>query len=382
MKIFYIYTALLTVGGADRVITNKANWLAEHGYDVTIVTDSQMGRPPVFPLSPKVRLHDFGINFGLEYGHILPVRIYWYFKLMRKYKKMMNSFLCTECPDIVITTLGRDLDFLTSIHDGSVKIGESHIARDYSRNFHLLKQRGGIYNLMAKYGRWKQEKTVSRLDGLVLLTQMDEKNWKGVTQTFVIPNSITFKSEKVSSCHNKKAICVGRYNEQKGYEYMVEAWSIVNMKHPDWTLHAYGAGELKADIQQQIDNAGLNGKMILHDPVPNILEKYVDSSIYIMSSRFEGFGMVLVEAMECGLPCVSFDCPYGASDIISSGEDGYIVDYLNSQQLAFRICDLIEDDNKRKTMGRNAKRNIQRYNQEAVMKQWVDLFDRLTIKEA
>ena len=137
---------------------------------------------------------------------------------------------------------------------------------------------------MAKYGRWKQERTVSRLDGLVLLTQMDEKNWQGVTQTFVIPNSITFKSEKVSSCLNKKAICVGRYNEQKGYEYMVEAWSIVNMKHPDWTLQAYGAGELKDDIQKQIDNAGLNGKMILYDPVPNIMEKYVDSSIYIMTT--------------------------------------------------------------------------------------------------
>ena len=163
---------------------------------------------------------------------------------------------------------------------------------------------------------------------------------------------------------------------------MVEAWSIVNMKHPDWTLQAYGAGELKDDIQKQIDNAGLNGKMILYDPVPNIMEKYVDSSIYIMSSRFEGFGMVLVEAMECGLPCVSFDCPYGASDIIRNGEDGYIVDYLNSQQLAFRICDLIEDDNKRITMGRKAKRNIQRYNQEAVMKQWVDLFNCLTVKEA
>ena len=144
MKIFYIYTALVTVGGADRVITNKANWLAEHGYDVTIVTDSQMGKPPVFPLSSKVRLHDFGINFGLEYGHILPVRIYWFFKLMQKYKNMMTSFLLSERPDIVITTLGRDLDFLTSIHDGSVKIGESHIARDYSRNFHLLKQRRNL----------------------------------------------------------------------------------------------------------------------------------------------------------------------------------------------------------------------------------------------
>ena len=244
----------------------------------------------------------------------------------------------------------------------------------------IFLNKGGIYKLLAKYGRWKQEKTVSRLDGLVLLTQMDEKNWKGVTQTFVIPNSITFKSEIVSSCQNKKAICVGRYNEQKGYEYMVEAWSIVNMKHPDWTLHAYGAGELKDDIQNQIDKAGLNGKMILHNPALNIIEKYLESSIYVMSSRYEGFGMVLVEAMECGLPCVSFDCPYGASDIIRDGEDGYVVDYLNSQQLAFRICELIENDDQRKSFGKNAKRNIQRYKQDLVMKQWTDLFDRMTNK--
>ncbi len=377
MKIFYIYTSLRTVGGADRVITNKANWLAEHGYDVTIVTDTQMSYPPVYPLSPKVRLYDFAVDFNLEYGHSIPVRIWWYFKLMRKYKYLLKNFLMKEKPDIVITTLARDLDFLTSIHDGSIKIGESHIARHYSRNFHLLEQKGGLSKLLAMYGRWKQERTVRKLDGLVLLTSQDERNWRGITRTFVIPNFLTFQTDNCSTCENKQAICVGRYNEQKGYEYMIETWSIVNQRHPDWRLHVYGEGEIRDEIQCQINAKGINGKMILHDPVKNILDKYLESSLCVLSSRYEGFGMVLVEAMECGVPCISFDFPYGASDIIRHGEDGYLVEYLNSQQLASRICELIEDGEKRKRMGHQAKLNIQRFSQESVMKQWTDLFDRL-----
>lgn len=377
MKIFYIYTSLRTVGGADRVITNKANWLAEHGYDITIVTDTQMGYPPVYPLSPKVRLHDLSVDFNQEYGHCIPIRIWWYFKLMRKYKKLLKTFLMKEKPDIVITTLARDLDFLTTIKDGSIKIGESHIARYYSRNFHLLEQRGKFSKLMAKYGRWKQERTVRQLEGLVLLTNQDEKNWSGVTKTFVIPNFLTFQTELYSKCDNKQAICVGRYNEQKGYEYMIGAWAIVNHYHPDWTLHVYGEGEIKEELQNLINLNQIQSKMILHNPVKNILEKYLESSIFILSSRYEGFGMVLVEAMECGLPCVSFDCPYGASDIIKHGEDGYLVDYLNVEQLAERICELIEDDEKRKEMGRKAKLNIQRYSPDIVMKQWTELFGSL-----
>lgn len=375
MKIFYIYTSLRTVGGADRVITNKANWLAEHGYDVTIVTDTQMDHSPVYLLSPNVRLYDLAVDFNQEYGHSIPIRIWWYFKLMRKYKTLLKKFLMKEQPDIVITTLARDLDFLTSIHDGSVKIGESHIARHYSRNFHLLEQKGGVSKLLAMYGRWKQERTVRKLDALVLLTSQDERNWKGITKTYVIPNFLTFQTEDFSTCENKQAICVGRYNEQKGYEYMIEAWSIVNQRHPDWRLHVYGEGEIKKELQDLINAKGIEGKMILHDPVKNIMAKYLESSICILSSRYEGFGMVLVEAMECGLPCVSFDCPYGASDIIRHGEDGYLVEHLNSVQLAERICELIEDDDKRIEMGRKAKSNIQRYSPDAVMKQWTDLFD-------
>ncbi len=378
MKVFYIYTTLLTKGGADRVVTEKANWLAEHGYDTTIVTDTQLGRSPVFPLSPKVKLYDLAIDFSQEYGHILILRVWWYLILMRRYKKALCNLLYKERPDIVITTLGRELDFLPYVKDGSIKIGESHIARKFSRNFHLLEQKGGIHKILAKIWRIKQERDVSRLDGLVLLTHQDADSWKGVTRTFVIPNSLPFYPDRISKCDNKRAICVGRLNEQKGYEYLIDAWSLVAIKHPDWRLDVYGAGEIKAELQQMINSKGLNKSLVLNEPVSNIMEEYLESSIYVMSSRYEGFGMVLIEAMACGVPCVSFNCPYGPSDIISDREDGLLIEYLNTQALADGICMLIENPDMLKTFGKKARKNVLRYSRDKVMHQWVDLFDSLT----
>lgn len=377
MKIFYIYTTLLTKGGADRVVTEKANWLAEHGYDTTIVTDTQLGRKPVFLLSPKVKLYDLAIDFSQEYGHVLPLRALWYFFLMRKYKKALCNLLHKERPDIVITTLGRELDFLPYVKDGSIKIGESHIARKYSRNFHLMEQKGGIHKLMAKIWRRKQERDVSHLDALVLLTHKDAESWKGVTQTFVIPNSLPFYPNKISKCDMKRAICVGRLNEQKGYEYLIDAWHIVYQKHPDWKLDVFGYGEIKEELQKRITDKGLEDSLKLNEPTLAIMDEYLNSSLYIMSSRYEGFGMVLIEAMACGVPCVSFDCPYGPSDIINDGEDGLLVEYLNTQALADGICKLIEDPGQRKVFGKNARKNVLRYSQDVVMQQWVTLFESL-----
>ena len=378
MKIFYIYTALLTKGGADRVLTEKANWLAEHGYEITIITDTQMGRVPVFPLSSKVKLHDLAIDFSQEYKHSLPLRIWWYFKLMRQYKERLKDYLFQERPDIVITTLGRDLDFLTDINDGSIKIGESHIARHFSRNFHLLEQRGGVYWLLAKYGRWKQENSVRKLDGLVLLTKLDAIDWGNATNIYIIPNALPFYPLESSSCKNPKAICVGRLNEQKGIEYLIDAWNLVNRAHPDWFLNIYGSGEIKEKLQNRINQYHLSTTIFINDPTDDIINKYLDSSIYIMSSRFEGFGMVLLEAMSCGVPCISFDCPYGPSDIIRNGEDGILVEYLNTKALADNICKLIENPKLRKEMGAKAKKNIARFSRENVMRQWTDLFKELT----
>lgn len=375
MKIFYVYYSLTTVGGADRVITEKANYLAENGHEVAIVTTSQNGREPSFPLSPRVRLINIDIDFDRQYRYNIIMRACIYFVYMRRYKRALTRLLRIEKPDIVMTTLGRDMEFLTSIDDGSVKIGESHVAKEYSRNFHLLEQRGGIYKLVAHHYRRKQEKAVSKLAALVLLTEHDADSWKGITDTYVIPNSLPFYPELSSGCDNKSVLCVGRLNEQKGYEYMVEAWEMVCKRHPDWTVNVYGEGEEECRLREMIARKGLEKSFLIHKPTKNIMEKYLESSIYAMSSRFEGFGMVLIEAMACGVPCVSFDCPYGPADIISDGEDGFLVGYKNSKALADKICFLIENEDTRKQMGRKAKDNIRRYSRERVMKMWTDLFE-------
>lgn len=380
MKIFYLYTGLITKGGADRVLSIKANWLAKHGYDISIVTDSQMGIPPVYQLLPEVRLIDLGIDFMQQYRYGILKRTILYFKLMKIYRKKITKLLHEEKPDIVITTLGREMDFLTNIHDGSMKIGESHIARHFSRNFHLMEERGGIYKLVAKYWRRKQAMAVKKLDKLVLLTSQDEICWKTTTQkTCVIPNPITIKQGKRSALDKKRAIAVGRLNEQKGYEFLIDAWTIVAKNHPDWNLDIFGEGELKEDIQNMIVDLHLQDYISLKGVVTDINSEYAESSILVLSSRYEGFGLVLVEAMSCGVPCVAFDCPYGPRDIIKNGEDGILVNHLDVKALAEGLSKLIENEDLRQSMGSKSLENIQRYNIDNVMQKWVELFDTITL---
>ena len=377
MKIFYVYTALLTKGGADRVLTEKANWLAEHGYEVGIITDTQMGRPPIFPLSPKVNLINLDIDFSKEYGHNLLMRTYLYYQLMSEYKRKMKAVLNTEKPDIVITTMGRDLDFLTNLYKDGAIIGEAHTTKHFLRNFHLLEQRGFPYQQIAWYWRKKMERSVRKMKAVVLLTKEDAQSWKGTTRTYVIPNSLPFDPVEASTLQNKQAIAVGRYNNAKGYEYLVEAWQIVHQRHPDWTIHIYGSGELKEQVKSLIVNNHLQDSMLMHEPTDNIREKYLESSICVVSSRYEGFSMVILESMACGVPVVSFDCPHGPRNIIHNGEDGILVEYLNTQAMADSICQLIEQPELRKKMGMKAQENIKRFSKDNIMKQWTNLFEEL-----
>ena len=342
MKIAYIYTALVTVGGADRVVTEKANDLADkRGHEVYIITDSQNNRQPIFPLSDKVKHIDLNINFDKQYHHGLVIRAYYYFSLMRLYKKRLGKLLDEIKADIVITTLGRDLDFLTKLNDGSKKVGESHIAKQYTRNFHLMEARGFPYKQIAQYWRRKQEKAVKKLDAFVVLTQYDAESWKEIKVANIIPNSLPFYTAESSSLDKKQIITVGRLSEQKGFDLLVSAWSYITKKHPDWEIHLYGEGELENELKKSITQNGIEDSFIIHKPVKNIKEKYLESSIYVMSSRFEGFGMVLIEAMACGVPCISFDCPHGPSYIIKDGEDGILVENGNVERLAEAMSTLI-----------------------------------------
>jgi glycosyltransferase involved in cell wall biosynthesis len=378
MHILYIYAEISIKGGTDKVLVEKANYLVNHGYEVTIVTESQMGRPLSFELDSKVKHIDIALDFNKQYIQGIFKRLYTYSSLMCKYKKLLKKVIQKQHPDIVITTMGRSLSLLSKIGFDGVKIGEAHTTKMHLRSLHLMEQRGGIFKLLAIYMRWSMCRNVSKLDALVLLTKTDADDWKGKTKTYVIPNPIPFYPTESALLEKKQVIMVGRYNDAKGYDYLIPAWEIVHHRHPDWILQVYGSGELYDDVVNWIKEHKIEDSIVLNEPIDDIKSKYLESSICVLSSIYEGFSLVILESMACGVPVVSFDCPYGPRNIIKDGEDGLLIDFLNIDALAEGLCYLIEDNEKRKIMGINARKNVLRFSKQTVMRQWEGLFRELT----
>lgn len=377
MHILYIYAEISIKGGTDKILVEKANYLVNHGYDVTIVTESQMGKPLSFKLEDKVCHIDIGLDFGKQYTQGSFRRFLTYSSLMRKYKSRLKKVVNQQRPDIIISAMGRSLSLLSKMDYDGVKIGEAHTTKTHLRSLHLMEQRGGIYKVIAKYIRWKMYRYASKLDALVLLTPNDAEDWKSIVKTFIIPNPISFFPKESAELVNKQVIMVGRYNDAKGYDYLIPAWETVHQRHPDWTLNVYGSGELRGQVIEWIHEKQLGSSIVMHEPVDNIMEKYMDSSICVLSSRYEGFSLVILEAMACGVPVVSFDCPYGPRNIIQNEEDGLLIDYLNYPALADGICKLIENEGLRVQFGTNARSNVLRFSQDSIMEQWEKLFRKL-----
>ena len=194
----------------------------------------------------------------------------------------------------------------------------------------------------------------------------------------VIYNFLDCIPRKNSNCKNKKIISVGRLEYQKGFDILIDVWKKVDEKHSDWVLEIYGEGSLRKELQDKIDSLNLTDSLILKGSEKNIQSKYLESSIYMMSSRYEGMPMVLLEAMSCGLPLVSFDCPCGPKDIIKDGENGFLVKFGNIEEMAKKINYLIENEDKRIDMGKKAKELSYNYLKEKIMNQWKELFENLS----
>jgi len=217
------------------------------------------------------------------------------------------------------------------------------------------------------------ERLAQKFSRFVVLTEANKQEWQSLKNIEVICNPLSFYPEKTSTCTTKTVICVGKISYQKGQDLLVSAWDQVWKKHPDWKLELYGYAN-----EDFLTTDALTQKNIHHFlPEKNIMEKYLHSSIYVMSSRYEGFGMVLIEAMACGVPCISFNCNYGPADIISAEIDGIVVDKENTTILAREIVRLIENESLRKEMGENAKRNVERFLPVKIVQQWDDLFKSL-----
>lgn len=369
MKILYCLERTYNSGGTERIVVSKANWLAAHGYDVVIVTSEQNGRPDFFTLE-NVRRIDLDIMYSQNVTRN-PVRKYIVRRrMMLRHKTLLQQVVDREQPDVVVSTFGNEIGIVPKLKGNFRRVAEIHFCRWYR----LLLGRKGIWWLIDRYLTLTDLHALKRYDHFVCLTKTDRNNWRSLNNVSVIPNFRQHSPAKSSPLSAKSVIAVGRLERQKGYNRMIRIWRKVNDIHPDWTLHIYGEGTLHNELMRTIEELHLSDSVFIHPPTKNIEAEYLKNSVFILTSLYEGWPLVLIEAMAAGLPVVSYDCPLGPSEIIQNGYNGFIVKDGDADTFVSSICRIIEDERLRHTMGQNALQSAAAYTADMVMPKWVELF--------
>lgn len=376
-KIVYCTPALYSAGGTERVVSVKANYFADVlGYDVTVIVTEGKNGNSFFSLSDKVKVINLGLNFEELWNISFFRKILLYLHKQRKYRKLLTKELMSIRPDITITTLRREINFINSINDGSKKIGEQHLSRT---NYRKIDTRFSKFYEKLFFLWWK-DRVVSelvKLDRLVVLTSDAVSEWPELLNIRMIPDPLSLKVNGSSQLTSKRVITIGRYSYEKGYDILLKIWSIVEKKSTDWQLDIYAMGDPTPYVKLMDDLSIDKKRCHLHSSVVDVEEEYLKSSILVQPSRTEGFGLVIVEALACGLPVISFDCENGPRSIISDGEEGFLIPTFNIELFSNRLIQLMNDVDLREAMGEKGRKKSQCYQIESVGKQWKLLFDEL-----
>lgn len=371
----YFYPSLAIKGGLEKILIDKMNYLVEHNdYEVFIITSDQNVHPLAYKLHYKVKHIDLNINFYYRFKYNIIKRLWLYIKMEHTYKSKASKIIKEVRPDILIFTTKSlyEMTIIKKLHYNLPIVVESHMARTA-----IETKRSFLSTIFYSYLKMKQENSIKDTSALVCLTKADTLLWKNIKAAVTIPNMIN-RPQLIKKINiiNHRIICVGRISREKGYDLLIAAWRKIYMQYPQWHIDIYGSGDMEEVLLDQIKQYNLSN-IYLKGISSNINEEYQKSDFLVLSSRFEGFGLVLAEAMACGIPCVAFDCPCGPCDILYHKTDGLLVENENVDKFANAIRWMMEHNEERLKMGVNAKKDIERFYPENIMPMWDNLFKNI-----
>lgn len=360
MKLIYFIDELWKSGGTERVLTTKVNWLSTHGHDVTVVTLKD-NKTPFFNLHHNV--HRIMLS-SKQLSHV-------------KYLEEVSAIVNSLRPDVCIATAGMAENAVWKINDSSLKVLEFHYTKDFLVNFvkgikHLRFRQ--LHILKMKYLQWQLARTARHYDVFVGLTAKDVELWHHPSNMKYVHNPLSFSSPIKSSCLIKKIISVGSWTPAKGMDQLLEAFGLIANKYPDWSVELYGSGQDEGLLRSIIEKYSMEQQVSLNPPTSDIASKLIDASIYAFPSRSDGFGLVITEAMECGLPTVAMDCPCGPCEIVTK-ETGIVVQDKNIVAFSAALQKLMDYPTLRIQMGKVAAKDVERFYPDNIMQQWIDIFE-------
>ena len=365
MRIIIIHRSFALTGGAERVIIEKANYLSEQGHTVMLVSYEQGAHPISFPLLDAVKVVDLDCRF-FTLSTYSPLAHYFHFlRLKKKFRESLLQTVTTFRPEVIV--LASDWQFLIRPVLKAARtipvMCEFHVSYDFVVK-NISGHSGGIKAQLARAYARHAVKGLRGCVQLISLTQKDAQRWKDYARrVVVIPNPLFLYPETTDDVPRQPAriICVGRLSAEKRFDRTITAFSLIADKHPDWHIDIFGEGVEKASLQQRI---------VIHSPTKAIFDEYKKSQLLVLSSEFEGLPMVLLEAMSCGTPCLSFNCPSGPAEIIDHNVNGLLAKNGDVDDLAEKMEWLITHDEERKAMGRKARIAAERYKPSLVQKEW------------
>ena len=371
MKIAYTINSTYNSGGMERVLMTKSNYLSDiAGHEVTIITSQQHNKTNFFPFSKRIKFHDLNINYDDSKGNpILKTLIKWKKRII--HKRLLTKYLNKIRPDICISMFDYDFTFLYQIKDGSKKILEFHFCKKQK----VIESPNAIMKILQAIRIWSWRKKIKKYERFIVLTEEDRKYWGNFNNIMVIKNPLLKIPNTKAKFDSKRVLSIGRISYQKGFDRLIQVWGIVSPNFPDWELHIVGGGDF-SELKRQIQDLNIENNVKIKPATDKIEDEYINSSIYTMTSRYEGLPMVLLEAMSYGIPVISFSCPCGPKDLIQP-EYGSLVQEGDIKGFASALMSWMENEEKRKIGGQKAKEYVKQYTQDKIMKQWLNLFENL-----